>query len=586
MLRLLFVFCLLVICCGLPAQNVTVAKSSEIVVIRGKNFYLHTVQPGQTLYSICKAYGVTVDEIKSLNDKQDNNLSLYEVLKIPYVEPFVQQDGKYYYHKVSKGETLYSIARSYKIKPKRLLRFNTEYSHNEPLAVGAVLRLPLKEIEIPVRTEVQQVQIVRQKEVEKPVDTENTGIVSEKTVVRQDSVTPVRETSEQLITHEDTGIPDYISEVVMPGDPFVKIALMLPFSAKDYPLFIDTLVGKVPVKISPRAEQFIAFYEGVLLAVDSLKSRGYKIDLHVYDTERNADKMYYLAQEINQLRPDLILGPVYGSVYKSMAGYLQNKQIPMIYPLSSRSENFGEYPNFVQVNPSSAALTSAMTDWLREQINEANVVYIDTRTGSEYSSADVAERQGFKTSVKQVGGINIFNWDTHTIPLDSLRGLLSPERENIMVLPVTKEAEVTKILPLLSALTDGYRITVVGLPEWQTFTSVDHETYYKLNTKIFSYSYIDNASEPAKAMAEKYRKYFYTEPNSLVFKAFDLGLYFIDLAVRYRDRTLEAIEFFPANGAFSRFRFEKRQYKAGVENRSFFIVNYGSDYKLKIENLN
>ena len=42
---------------------------------------------------------------------------------------------------------------------------------------------------------------------------------------------------------------------------------------------------------------------------------------------------------------------------------------------------------------------------------------------------------------------------------------------------------------------------VIGLPssaspEWQAFTSVDHETYFKLNTKIFTYSYVDNTTEP------------------------------------------------------------------------------------------
>ena len=76
-----------------------VTKSNDIVVIRGKSYYLHTVQPGQTLYSICKAYGANIDEVKSLNDKKDNALSLYEVLKVPYTDPFVQQDDKFYYHK-------------------------------------------------------------------------------------------------------------------------------------------------------------------------------------------------------------------------------------------------------------------------------------------------------------------------------------------------------------------------------------------------------------------------------------------------------------------------------------------------------
>ena len=150
MLKLLFLFLLLWSCGQVLGQGTAVTKSNDIVVIRGKSYYLHTVQPGQTLYSICKAYGANIDEVKSLNDKKDNALSLYEVLKVPYTDPFVQQDDKFYYHKVLKGETFYSIARLYKIKPKRLLKFNEGYAQNQPLAVGAVVKLPLAEIDLSV----------------------------------------------------------------------------------------------------------------------------------------------------------------------------------------------------------------------------------------------------------------------------------------------------------------------------------------------------------------------------------------------------------------------------------------------------
>ena len=68
---------------------------------------------------------------------------MYEVLKIPLWNlvynriisiPGIGWKG---------GETIYSIARRFNLKPKELLKYNPEYSHNEPLAVGAVVRIPL-----------------------------------------------------------------------------------------------------------------------------------------------------------------------------------------------------------------------------------------------------------------------------------------------------------------------------------------------------------------------------------------------------------------------------------------------------------
>ena len=598
MLKLLFMFLLLWSCGQVIGQGTAVTKSNDIVVIRGKSYYLHTVQPGQTLYSICKAYGANIDEVKSLNDKKDNALSLYEVLKVPYTDPFVQQDDKFYYHKVVKGETFYSIARLYKIKPKRLLKFNEGYAQNQPLAVGAVVKLPLAEIDLSVLGEEEiEASVGKKQEIrpERPVRNESVKKVEEASVtdILQNALMQKNEKTEQEPEKETTTvigatdkmeIPDYISEVVMPVDPFVKVALLLPFSAKDYPVFVDTLVEKMPVQISARSEQFISFYEGVLLAVDSLKNQGYKVNLKVFDTERSAEKMYTMVDEIDRFHPDLIIGPVYGSVYKALMDDLTNKNIPVIYPLSSRSEEFGVYPDFIQVNPSMKALTVAMSDWLREEAEEANLVCLNL-TGNEVSHSDLEDIRLFKEYMHRIGSMNFYDWNTSAVPLDGLRLQLLPDRENIIILPTTKEAEVSKILPVLSALTDGYRITVVGFPEWQAFTSVDHETYFKLNTKIFTYSYVDNTTEPAKRFALKYRKYFYTEPNNLAYKAFDMSLYFIELAAKYRDRTLDALEFYPRNGDFSRFYFQKMEGQAGKENQGFYIVNFGSDYRLKIESL-
>lgn len=598
MLKLLFLFLLLWSCGQVLGQGTAVTKSNDIVVIRGKSYYLHTVQPGQTLYSICKAYGANIDEVKSLNDKKDNALSLYEVLKVPYTDPFVQQDDKFYYHKVVKGETFYSIARLYKIKPKRLLKFNEGYAQNQPLAVGAVVKLPLAEIDLSVLGEEEiEASVGKKQEIrpERPVQNETVKKVEEASVtdILQNALMQKNEKTEQEPEKETTTvigatdkmeIPDYISEVVMPVDPFVKVALLLPFSAKDYPVFVDTLVEKMPVQISARSEQFISFYEGVLLAVDSLKNQGYKVNLKVFDTERSAEKMYTMVDEIDRFHPDLIIGPVYGSVYKALMDDLTNKNIPVIYPLSSRSEEFGVYPDFIQVNPSMKALTVAMSDWLREEAEEANLVCLNL-TGNEVSHSDLEDIRLFKEYMHRIGSMNFYDWNTSAVPLDGLRLQLLPDRENIIILPTTKEAEVSKILPVLSALTDGYRITVVGFPEWQAFTSVDHETYFKLNTKIFTYSYVDNTTEPAKRFALKYRKYFYTEPNNLAYKAFDMSLYFIELAAKYRDRTLDALEFYPRNGDFSRFYFQKMEGQAGKENQGFYIVNFGSDYRLKIESL-
>ena len=575
MQRFIIAFLLCWLCAEATAQGTAVERSSDVVVIRGKSYYLHTVEAGQTLYSICKAYGADVEEVKALNEKADNALSLYEVLKIPFVEqqaeakaqeaekPFVQRDGKYYYHRVEKGETIYSIARRYGMRPRRLLKHNPDYSTNQPLAIGAVVRLPLEEIDPALLVEVKAAEVkVEGGSEEKQAE----EVTAEVPTITKDTLA----VQEEVMTAQ---------EVAAEGDSTVRVALLLPLLAKEVAPYQDSLPDFQQVKITPRTEQFVAFYEGMLLAADSLKRKGYRVSLHVYDTERSTQKTHAVAAEVNRLHPDLVIGPVYAQTYKTLMDNLQDKSIPVVYPLSSQGEGLGAYANAVQVNPSFEVVVGEMVRWLAMRSADANLVNI--RTGHE--GASDAERRILQDSLAKLQGMRIFMWGMERSPLDTLRTMLVPDRENIIILPTDKEADVSNVLPMLSALADDYPISVLGLPDWQRFTSVDHETYFKLNTRVFTYHHTDYTSAAGKRLTEEYRKYFYSEPLGMAFRAFDLGLYFMELAAAHKGQVPEVL---PAGGAetgCSMFRFATAPRGRNAENHAFYIIQYTSDFEVKVE---
>lgn len=92
--------------------------------INGKVFVIHKVDAGETLYAISKRYGVTVDQIVAQNPSADAGLEIDQVLKVPYVprtsRPVVQ--GKK--HIVAEKETLFSISRLYGITVDDLKKSN------------------------------------------------------------------------------------------------------------------------------------------------------------------------------------------------------------------------------------------------------------------------------------------------------------------------------------------------------------------------------------------------------------------------------------------------------------------------------
>ena len=185
--RILTVFALLValLLPGTLKAQVPVEVSGEKVVLGGKVFYVHNVQKGQTLYSISRAYKVTIDAITRENVIPASGIQTGQVLRIPEVpgvaaassqprQPVqpaqrppaatpaasqaaapavdpatgikrarerIMYNGKpYFMHEVLKGQTLYSIARAYRVTILDIDRENAIPAGG--LQAGQILRIP------------------------------------------------------------------------------------------------------------------------------------------------------------------------------------------------------------------------------------------------------------------------------------------------------------------------------------------------------------------------------------------------------------------------------------------------------------
>ena len=106
----------------------------KYVAPAGSNYY--TVKSGDSLWSISKKFGITVDELKNANNLSSNLLSVGQNLIIPGKE--AQATGDEYV--VKKGDTLYSIARKYNTSVDNLKSINNITT--DSLAIGQIIKLP------------------------------------------------------------------------------------------------------------------------------------------------------------------------------------------------------------------------------------------------------------------------------------------------------------------------------------------------------------------------------------------------------------------------------------------------------------
>lgn len=98
----------------------------------------YTVQKGDSLWSIAKKFNTTVDNLKSINNLTSNLLSIGQKLKISEKES--PTSGTYY--TVVKGDTLYAIANKYGLTVNELKKLNNLTSNN--LDIGMTLLVDKK----------------------------------------------------------------------------------------------------------------------------------------------------------------------------------------------------------------------------------------------------------------------------------------------------------------------------------------------------------------------------------------------------------------------------------------------------------
>lgn len=118
-------------------RAVTLYGGYKYVPVSGSNYYV--VKKGDSLWSIARANGLTVDELKSLNNLSSNVLHVGDTLLISSTDS-TGDDGNDNYYVVKSGDTLWSIARKFNVSVDDIKALNNLSSNN--LSIGMTLKIP------------------------------------------------------------------------------------------------------------------------------------------------------------------------------------------------------------------------------------------------------------------------------------------------------------------------------------------------------------------------------------------------------------------------------------------------------------
>ncbi|MFT7032554.1 MAG: membrane-bound lytic murein transglycosylase D [Cyclobacteriaceae bacterium] len=139
-------------------------KQESVELFDKKNYRIHKIEKGETLYSISKKYNVQVIDLMDINDT-NGAISIGQELYIPeseveVIKEFEEEEVKtsekqesvelidkknYRIHKIEKGETLYSISKKYNVQVIDLMDINDT---NRAISIGQELYIPEREAEV------------------------------------------------------------------------------------------------------------------------------------------------------------------------------------------------------------------------------------------------------------------------------------------------------------------------------------------------------------------------------------------------------------------------------------------------------
>lgn len=563
----------------IPANLVTDAKPLESVPVRkvhdDTKFIYHSLSPGETVYSLSKSYGVSENEIIQSNPGIDiNKLSVGTEIAVPRREfmtdrqKFDDQEKKYIYHKVLKGESLSSIADQYGLTVRVLRRENRDMRFPQ---VGDFVRIPgvaapeNKEVIIPRADTVVAV-------IEEPVIK----------VERPAGFTPVKDLKGSL-----------------------DVAVLLPFYLKENAERTETdsskmvkgkkiskTIKKADDWIYPQSLDFVEMYEGILLAADTLRSLGLEINIYPFDIKVDTVAVTKLIMSGRLADMDLIIGPVYSHNLTKVADYARSLNIPVVSPVPLINNSaLADNPTLFMASSSLEIAQKALAKKISE-FYDYNFVFIHADTAGTDEDVKrfknlIFSELSYKLPYESIKFKEFIFYSRSMFDNDSINRLshaLSDQSKNIVIIASEEAPVISETLMDVHGLSRKFDVKVFGYPVMRDLRNIDPKYFFDLDIMVYSSYWIDYTHSDVKQFISDFRGKFLTEPNpwSYAWQGYDLAYYFISgIAMHGKDFITDPAIHYP-DLLQTEFDFVRKSEGSGFENQKLFNIRFTKDYEVKL----
>lgn len=594
--------------------------------INGKEYYLHTVERGTTLYGLSRMYSVTIDEINLANPNLEAVLNVGQVVKIPTKSSGttttttttiisnqgeqLQGDPEYITHTVARGETVSAIARKYtvglsdiynlnpgaengikegqvlKIKKKEIINTSTlsneKVDYNHIVSGGETLYALSKRFQISIDS----IKLLNNGLPNGLTTGDTLSLKISKALAQkfQNAIISTTSNNENNSTTTNTSVTE---NLFSEGRKDVyEVALLLPFFLDKNQLKLEKVSStsdELTYLFEP-TRQSLDFYNGVVLAIDSLRKAGLSVNLHVYDTWNDTARVNSIMKKPEFLSLDLIIGPT--DNLESISRFAKDNKIPLVCPFSYSNKILFNNPYVSKVTTSLSVIINEMSNYIANNFYESNIFILNGKDKKDDAAADAYETmltKKLKENGKSTSVIKPIKMEGASVK--NLVGSFSKGKTNVLIVPSNDVVYISSLLNNLNNLTNAwngkdYDFTVIGTDEWIKLDAVDINYKLKFNVHVPSPVIVNfDDSTTVNGFIKPYRKKYGFDPDRFAMTGFDIGYFYLGGYLTEGKNFINRLEYYDLTMISNRFKLKPIAEGSGYLNSNVFILEY-EDFQL------
>lgn len=343
------------------------------------------------------------------------------------------------------------------------------------------------------------------------------------------------------------------------GNNHVRLGVVLPLKEK-----------------SPRGAKMVEFYQGLLMAVDSMKHSGLNVDVIALHSGTTASDMDSLVNTHSLAACNVVFGPLDAQQLPTLADYCNIHGVRLVYPFAPTMAYVKGHPHFYAASAPRHIVQQEAAWFVKEKFGDHNIILVECNEGNEEGAAFGEQ---LRTTMSE-RGVYIRPLNVNGDEMAYYQAF-NPLRKNLLVLNSSSQKALNTFLPKLKNYRRNHpelEVSVLGYPSWQTYTAQSLNDFYDNDTYIYT-SFYRHPLTPRNEIFDRQFVQWFHRPMQATFPrygqmGFDLGYFFLRGLSIYGDNFENNLDNVPAKAYQNPLWFERQGMLDGFVNTFVELVHY------------